>query len=134
MWNTMWRKRKTRCFRKYVSTATRPVWIGLAISWNRPRESNTGRRAEFAGKYNFSKVDWYSSAKGGERKQWQNRSALTRTVIAPLMMAGASPEEMKRSAAVTALKPGRAVQTSVSAVTRTVLDYRRCSGARVLQA
>ena len=62
------------------------------------------------------------------------QECLTRTVIAPLMMAGASPEEMKRSAAVTARKPGRTVQTSVSAVTRTVLDYRRWSGACVLQA
>jgi hypothetical protein len=41
------------------------------------------------------------------------QECLTRTVIAPLMMAGASPEEMKRSAAVTARKPGRTVQTSV---------------------
>jgi hypothetical protein len=46
-----------------------------------------------------------------------------RTVIARLKKVKASSEKMKHTAAVTAPKRGRTVQTSVSAVTRIVVDY-----------
>jgi len=61
---------------------------------------------------------------------WQNKIALTRTVIARLKKAKALPEKMKHFAAVTAPKPDRKVPTSVSAVTRIVLDHAAISSAR----
>src|SRR6185503_10719634 len=129
MWNTMWRKRKTRCFRKYVSTATRPVWIGLAISWNRPRESNTGRRSEFAGKYNFPKVDWYRSAKGGERNNGKTGVPHEDCDCTVNDGRGVTRGDETFCSSYCA----QAGTNSSDECQRTVLDYRRWSGACVLQ-